>query len=352
MATLTPEQTQRHPHLTALRVRLALTAAQMKRVDGLFKPQVQVVQLLAADGLPEPSLLAASQFLLKHRAALEDCLSENRDETVDMLKALILELATSPPEDLRVRVRGVASVVGEGLALPIRNLGVAKIKGEIRRLMQQVNLSKLLKDVYLIHDGKEVTAELRFWGQSHELPTAKTSYRPPKSGQRSASNKTKAPSERSAQMGAAPVISAALQALPLTRKRRKALENGSLARNTATDGVTITRRSVQGNSLSPYAAVGARMPAQNFPSSAIQEKTETIDCTCHGDNANCFRCDGRGFYERVASAFSKPVPVATGRSAEIVKYESDGRGGSYAVRESGRFLSNAEHDDFGDESVA
>lgn len=115
MITLTSPPTQRHPHITVLRLPLALSAAQLKRVDGLFKAQVRVVQLLAADGLPEPTLLAASQFLLKHRMALADCLAENRDETVNILKALILELATCPPENLRVRVRGgCVAISGSG----------------------------------------------------------------------------------------------------------------------------------------------------------------------------------------------------------------------------------------------
>jgi len=285
--------------------------------------------------------------------ALADCLAENRDETVNILKALILELATCPPENLRVRVRGAVRFVDEGLALPIRNLGVAKIDGDIRRLTQQLKVSKLLTDFDLIYDGNQVMAELRFWGQqAHERPTGKTAKKQHKSGQLLATNNTKPRSERSVQVSTAPAKSVAPQAPPLTLKRRKALEKARLARTSATDGVTITRRSVQANSLSPYATVGTRMPAQNFPSSTIESKTETIDCTCRGDNANCFRCDGRGYYERAPSKLSMPVPVTSKRSAEIVKYESDGRGGSYAVRESGRFLSNAEHDDFGDESGA
>lgn len=225
MITLTSPPTQRHPHITLLRLPLALSAAQLKRVDGLFKAQVRVVQLLAVDGLPEPTLLAASQFLLKHRTALADCLSENRDETVNILKALILELATCPPENLRVHVRGAVRFVDEGLALPIRTLGVAKIDGDIRRLTQQLKVSKLLTDFDLIHDGNQVMAELRFWGQqSHERPTAKTAKKPHKSGQRLATNNTKPRSERSVQVSTAPAKSVAPQAPPLTLKRRKALE--------------------------------------------------------------------------------------------------------------------------------
>lgn len=93
------------------------------------------------------------------------------------------------------------------------------------------------------------------------------------------------------------------------------------------------------------------MPPQNFPPPSSVVKMTTVDCSCNGDNPNCFRCDGRGYYERAAtpSAPAKPM-TPTSAAKSIVRHEHDSRGGNFALRENGRFLSNPEYDNHDDES--
>lgn len=77
-------------------------------------------------------------------------------------------------------------------------------------------------------------------------------------------------------------------------------------------------------------------------------------CSCGGENANCFKCFGTGFYEKKEvlelqlPLTTKSVPARTDRLPTA--FSADARGGGYAIRESGRFLSNPLHDDYGEES--
>ncbi|GAA0421325.1 hypothetical protein GCM10009094_27020 [Massilia aurea] len=72
-----------------------------------------------------------------------------------------------------------------------------------------------------------------------------------------------------------------------------------------------------------------------------------------GNNATCFRCDGRGYYEKKSPIKTTSQTVSPEIGARsIVRHESDSRGGSYGVRENGRFLSNPDHDAYDDEAGA
>lgn len=83
-------------------------------------------------------------------------------------------------------------------------------------------------------------------------------------------------------------------------------------------------------------------------------KTSTVahtPCSCGGENKNCYKCFGTGFYDKVLAenavntlVKSKVAAVALGTFA------SDFRGGDYSVREAGRFLSLPLYDDYSDES--
>ena len=79
----------------------------------------------------------------------------------------------------------------------------------------------------------------------------------------------------------------------------------------------------------------------------------SVDCSCMGNNATCFRCDGRGYYEKKAPIKTTSQTVSPEIDARsIVRHESDSRGGSYGVRENGRFLSNPDHDAYDEEAGA
>ena len=84
-------------------------------------------------------------------------------------------------------------------------------------------------------------------------------------------------------------------------------------------------------------------------------------CSCGGENPNCFRCDGTGYYvmERVGNEVAVAVSgkrkagKSRGRTLPTeTSFSNDTRGGSYSIRESGRFVSNPVHDDYDDESTS
>lgn len=78
-----------------------------------------------------------------------------------------------------------------------------------------------------------------------------------------------------------------------------------------------------------------------------------VQCSCGGENANCFKCDGTGYCEtEIASDFGAQVPTDPLRSRSKVSgtaethFSGDERGGgTYGIRERGRFGSNPLHDD-------
>ena len=81
---------------------------------------------------------------------------------------------------------------------------------------------------------------------------------------------------------------------------------------------------------------------------------ENAACSCYGENSNCFKCDGTGYYRRevVEKMRSKPLisaPRLCGESSCLFdsenQFSNDARGGDYGIRESGRFSSNPLHDD-------
>ncbi len=83
-------------------------------------------------------------------------------------------------------------------------------------------------------------------------------------------------------------------------------------------------------------------------------KTTTIEakCSCEGENENCFRCDGTGFYksniitnleecrDRVQEKVIQKID-----SIQESNFSNDQRGGIYGIRERGRFSSNPLYDE-------
>jgi hypothetical protein len=82
---------------------------------------------------------------------------------------------------------------------------------------------------------------------------------------------------------------------------------------------------------------------------------ESAPCTCGGENSNCFKCDGGGYYrreivEKMKHESSVAVSNPRGRRPQDfteseTRFSNDARGGEYGIRESGRFASNPLHDD-------
>jgi hypothetical protein len=89
-------------------------------------------------------------------------------------------------------------------------------------------------------------------------------------------------------------------------------------------------------------------------SAGMTIRYESAACTCGGENENCFKCDGTGYYRRqmvevylhgvTSSRVSEGLRRMKDGSLETT-FSNDGRGGDYGVREKGRFSSNPLHDD-------
>lgn len=80
---------------------------------------------------------------------------------------------------------------------------------------------------------------------------------------------------------------------------------------------------------------------------------EKAVCSCGGENENCFKCDGTGFYtKKVVQDSSKLTSIAPNsrlglknRTPSESTFANDSRGGEYGIRERGRFSSGPLHDD-------
>ena len=86
--------------------------------------------------------------------------------------------------------------------------------------------------------------------------------------------------------------------------------------------------------------------------------TVRAPCSCNGENENCFKCYGTGFYDKeLTEEGEKSLVTSTKiakqrkqRTTALATFASDSRGGDYAVREAGKFSSLPLHDDYSDES--
>lgn len=80
---------------------------------------------------------------------------------------------------------------------------------------------------------------------------------------------------------------------------------------------------------------------------------EKAVCSCGGENENCYRCDGTGFYvKKVMQDTSKLPPVSPNsrlrtrnQAPAESTFSNDARGGEYGIREQGRYGSSPLHDD-------
>jgi hypothetical protein len=124
-------------------------------------------------------------------------------------------------------------------------------------------------------------------------------------------------------------------------KKTKAARQGSKVRTVSAYALTKWHMQL------PRARVSAQVSTRTPPQVDVQ-------CSCGGENSRCFRCDGRGYYEVPAMQEGAQAPTTLVRAVTspgvITNFAADGRGGERTVRENGKFLSNAVHDDYGDES--
>lgn len=79
---------------------------------------------------------------------------------------------------------------------------------------------------------------------------------------------------------------------------------------------------------------------------------EQAACSCGGENENCFRCDGTGFYAKQVVPTSANSPSSVHGNLRLKNqpptessFSNDARGGDYGIRERGRYGSNPLYDD-------
>lgn len=84
---------------------------------------------------------------------------------------------------------------------------------------------------------------------------------------------------------------------------------------------------------------------KNIP--RIETISIEVKCSCDGENENCFRCNGTGFYqskvvtnlEECRERVQEKLTHKTSATQES-NFSNDQRGGTYGIREHGRFSSN------------
>lgn len=105
------------------------------------------------------------------------------------------------------------------------------------------------------------------------------------------------------------------------------------------------------------AAVEKNQSAKHRAASGPRLVEICAPCSCGGENENCYKCFGTGTYQKTVVeprsyeqfAKIKPDSPRVNRSW-LGGFAADSRGGSYSIREGGRFDSSPNEDDYGDES--
>lgn len=126
-------------------------------------------------------------------------------------------------------------------------------------------------------------------------------------------------------------------------KKKKAASKGKAPKYPFVDGVSFKAKSR-----------GVTRRINGMVDFAVRpEHTVKASCSCGGENENCFRCAGTGFYDKVIAPGAvtevSPTVVST---RPLAGFASDPRGSQYGIRAQGRFDSTPHHDNFDDESSA
>jgi hypothetical protein len=361
-----------HPtRLTVLRVQLIPTAAQHPLLENLFALQRHISQLFISHGTPEATEHGASQFALHYRKDIEHELEHVQNASVDQLTAVVLERARATHDVLRHVMPGTVCVARDRVSLPIRTLGPVRLGGQLEEINKIARSHCLLENYcVLFYDSGQFEVELQWWRPSKRVtdpspggqdklrnsvsktpPSARNTLPlQPKRTEKSPSTRAKHQSK----LGKSSHKTSAATKEKIAEPTKNQQVRGWASSNTQLlNSNSVTRRGKTSARKGRPAFSGKHMPPQNFASPAKAVPMITVDCSCLGNNASCYRCDGRGYYERAAAVTSSPSPSnSRTQVASIVRYEKDSRGGEYAIRENGRFLSNALHDIYDDESGA
>jgi hypothetical protein len=97
------------------------------------------------------------------------------------------------------------------------------------------------------------------------------------------------------------------------------------------------------------APVAKRDKLTSGASSTFNEATMS-QCSCGGENSNCYKCSGTGYYRKklVPGAVLTTPVIADARP--LAGFSSDARGGIYGIREQGRFDSRPDYDHSDDDA--
>ena len=102
-------------------------------------------------------------------------------------------------------------------------------------------------------------------------------------------------------------------------------------------------------SATPKKSRKLKSQQKQAPKTSPRIKTISIEakCSCDGENENCFRCNGTGFYksrivtniEECRDRIQEKTKNNTNSTQES-QFSNDQRGGIYGIREHGRYSSN------------
>lgn len=346
---------------------LVPSPVQMQRLKDIFEFDIQVQELIATFGIDDTKNAGAEQFFKRHRISLEPLLQRISQQSEKRAIDLINDVFVAGPLGLRRALRGDACVAGEMVSLPVPQLGPVRMCFHDGGYTRPSRNYSLIEGVVLIYHGDRFEVELHWWNRTPgsngpepiKLRISKaakqwTAPKPPTpavlaSHKRARENavaepkvKTQKSKRSKPELAMATISAPPVKQQQVTPLKPKNVGKGKISVRQA----AFTNRA----STKPF---GIYMPPQNFASKRSEVPMISVDCSCMGNNATCFRCDGRGYYEKeapVQTTSQTVLPEISARS--IVRHENDSRGGSYGVRENGRFLSNPDHDAYDDEAGA
>jgi len=127
-------------------------------------PRLLKTLLLKADQKPKTPK-EASMFLLEHRKELQPYLDSGyRDESVDLLKKLILQWASSVPSLIELQFAGDCSLSDTNkISLPIPRLGAVAVHNETRLIEARLRAQSQYKPAFaLVHSTLGYLIEIVF----------------------------------------------------------------------------------------------------------------------------------------------------------------------------------------------
>lgn len=345
---------------------LVPSPVQMQSLKDIFGFHIQVQELIATFGFDDTTNAGAEQFFKRHRTALEPLLPGLGQESEKRAVDLINDVFVAGPSGLRCTIRGHACVAGEMVSLPVPQLGPVRMRFHNGAYTRPLRNYVLLEGSFLVYHGDRFEVELHWWNVSprSDVP-APIKLRIYKAATQPATPKPPAPAVLASKKRAREKAVAEPKVKTKKSKRAKpklaaATTSAPLVKQQVTPHIPVnagkaksSARRAALNSRAKTRFFGIHMPPQNFAPEGSAVPMISVDCSCMGNNATCFRCDGRGYYEKKApikTTSQTALPETSARS--IVRHEDDSRGGNYGVRENGRFLSNPDHDAYDDEAEA